>query len=147
MSNDTGRPITAWRHVPDVPERVYAFLAHLDNHWYLGHPQLRLQAVDGDRRGGRIIVSGPLGVRRTARTLVTTAERPVRFGGIATTRRTNAQVVWSIEAAGEGSRVTLESTVLRLGAVDRVLLSLGGRWWLRRAFAQVLDRLATALDT
>jgi Polyketide cyclase / dehydrase and lipid transport len=138
------RPIRAWREVPDPPERVYKFLSQLDNHWQLGHPQLRLQAVDADGRGGHVVMDGPFGLRRTARTTVTTEERPVRFGGVAVAERTRARVLWSLEPSAAGTRVILQSTILRLGFADRVLLALGGRWWVRRAFRRVLDRLPVA---
>jgi Polyketide cyclase / dehydrase and lipid transport len=138
--------ITATHDVPDSPERVYGFLARLDNHWKLGGRELRLEALDADRRGGRVVLAGPLGLRRTARTTVTTEVAPHRFGGVATVgRRTSARVTWHIDTAPCGARVALESTVTSRGPLDRVLLALGGRWWLRRGLRRALDGLAAAL--
>jgi hypothetical protein len=139
--------IGAVRDVHHTPARVYAFLARLDNHWHLGGRALRVATLDEDGRGGRIVVTAPLGLRRTARTAVTTAHEPHRLGGIAHVgRNTRAHVQWSIERTPRGARVALESTICSIGAIDRLSLVLGGRWWLRRAFRRTLDALANALD-
>jgi hypothetical protein len=137
--------VSASRVVPHAPERVYAFVARLDNHWRLSDPGLRLAAVD--EQGGVIVIGGPFGLRRTARTTVTTAHEPHRFGGVARVgQRTSAHAQWRIEPDSDGTRVALESTIARTGALDRILLTLGGRWWLRRSFTRVLGRLALALE-
>ena len=39
----------------------------------------------------------------------------------------------------------LAADVERAWAPDRLLLALGGRWWLRRRFASTLERLAREL--
>jgi hypothetical protein len=139
--------IRAMREVHHTRARVYAFLERLDNHRHLGGRALRLSTLDQDGRGGRILVTAPLGLRRTARTAVTTAHEPHCLGGIAHVgRNTRAHVQWSIEPTPRGARVALESTICSIGALDRLLLFLGGRWWLRRAFRRTLDALANALD-
>jgi Polyketide cyclase / dehydrase and lipid transport len=139
--------ISAIREVPDTPERVYGFLSRLDNHAQLTGRELRLAALDADERGGRVVVAGPLGLRRTARTKVTTELEPHRFGGVATVgRRTRARVQWSIDPSLGGARVVLESTIASRGVVDGLLLALGGRWWLRRGFRRALDSLAEAVE-
>ncbi|HEY3019321.1 MAG TPA: SRPBCC family protein [Solirubrobacteraceae bacterium] len=142
-----GRAVRADHVVAHPPERVYAFLAQLDNHWHLSDRYLRLERVSGDGRGGRIVIRTPLGLRRTARTVVTTAREPHAFGGTAVVgRRTRAQARWSIEPLDDGARVGLEAIVSSASTPDRLLLALGGRWWLRRSFARVLARLADALE-
>lgn len=135
------------REVDHAPRRVYAFLARLDNHWHLGGRALRVATLDETGRGGRILVATPLGVRRTAHTAVTAAHEPHRLCGVARVgRSTRAYVQWSVEPTTRGARVALESTIYRTGVVDRSLLALGGRWWLRRAFRRTLAALADALD-
>lgn len=139
--------VSAARVVPHSPERVYALVADIENHWHFSDRYLRLEGIDDGRRGGRIVIAGPLGLRRTARTTVTTEHAPHAFGGVAAVgSRTRAVAHWRIEPAERGARVVLESTVSSLGAFDRLLLTLGGRWWLRRGFARVLARLADHLD-
>jgi hypothetical protein len=133
--------------VHHAPSQVYAFLARLENHRQLGGRDLRVSTLDANGRGGRVLISAPLGVRRTARTAVTTAREPRRFGGVARIgRNTHARVQWSIEPIPSGALVGLESTICSAGVIDRLLLALGGRWWLRRAFRRTLDALAHALD-
>lgn len=139
--------MTARRVVPHPPERVYAFIARLDNHWHLDDRYLRLEHVSPDRREGRIVIRTPLGLRRTARTTVTTACEPTRFGGTATVgRRTTASVNWNIESHEDGADIALEAKVLAARPLDRLLLVLGGSRWLRCRFHRVLNHLADALD-
>ncbi|HEX8086655.1 MAG TPA: SRPBCC family protein [Solirubrobacteraceae bacterium] len=139
--------IRARRRVGHPPERVFAFLAELDNHWQLGDRYLRLESVDDDRRGARVGIRTPWGVRRTARTAVAIALSPRRFGGTASIgRRTLAHVWWAIEPRGSAeSLVALEATIDRASPLDRVLLALGGRWWLERRFDRAVARLDDAL--
>jgi hypothetical protein len=146
-------PITvrAVREVPHSPERVYSLVSDLGSHWRLSNRYLRLEEVHGlegvEAQGGRIVVAGPLGLRRTAHTTVTTECQPHAFGGVAAVgRRTRAVAGWRIEPAGGGAQIVLETTTSTLGPLDRLLLAFGGRWWLRRGFARVLARLAEALD-
>ena len=56
-----------------------------------------------------------------------------------------AYVHWTIEPAGKGSRVTLTATIVRAGRVDRLLLAIGGRWWVNRCFARAITLLGAAL--
>jgi hypothetical protein len=127
-------------------EQVYAFLARLENHPRLSDRYLRLEALRPDGRGALISIRAPGGLRRTARTTVTTSVAPRRFGGTAVAgARTRAHVCWTIEPRPRGSRVALEADVLAAGPLDRTLLALGGRWWLRRRFQRVVARLERAL--
>jgi hypothetical protein len=72
---------------------------------------------------------------------------PSGFGGTAAVgRRTVAYVHWGIDGAGTGSHVTLTATIVRAGALDRLLLLLGGRWWLARSFDRAVELLAAALS-
>lgn len=129
-------------------DAVYAFLARLPNHGLITGRRLRLEDVTADGTGARIAMRGPLGIRRTARTRVTDLHPPRGFGGTAAVgRRTEAYVHWSIERARTGSIVTLTATILWAGAMDRLLLTLGGRRWLARSFDRALALLAVAMET
>jgi hypothetical protein len=133
--------------VPQAPERVYAFVADLENHSRLSERYMRLEGLRPDGRGGRVSIRTPFGLRRTARTSVTAATAPYRFGGTAAVgRRTRAHAYWTIEPSEHGARVGLEATVCDAGWVDRLLLAIGGRWWLRRRFRHVLAGLASVLE-
>lgn len=138
-------PIEARRSLPHPPERVFAFLADLRNHWQLEDAFIALNGLD-PQGGGRILIRGPLGLSREARTRVVAAEAPARLRGRAEVgHRTAGLVAWEIEAAGDGSRVMLSATVERASPLDRALLALGGRYWLRRRFERVLATLAGRL--
>ena len=146
-AHDGSATLSADRLLTQAPEQVYAFLAELENHWRLNDRYLRLERLSPDRNGGRIVIGTPIGLRRTARTNVSAARRPVRLAGDAAIgRHTTARVHWSIEPEDQGARVELEAIVLAAGALDTLLLAFGGRWWLRRRFHSVLARLADALD-
>ena len=139
--------LSADRTVAQAPEEVYAFLAQLENHWRLSDRYLRLEQLSADRRGGRIVIGTPFGLRRTARTRVSATSRPAGLSGAADVgRSTTARVHWIIEPRDAGALVGLEATVIAAGPLDKLLLAAGGRWWLRRRFASVLALLADALD-
>jgi Polyketide cyclase / dehydrase and lipid transport len=132
--------------VASTPEEVYAFLARLENHWRLNDEYLRMESLRPDRRGATVSLRGPAGLRRTALTEVTTAHAPHRFGGtVTTTTRTRAGAWWTIEPNPSGARVSLSAAIAPRGFVDRVLLALGGRWWLERRCERVVARLGVAL--
>jgi hypothetical protein len=135
-------PVRAPAHV------VYRFLERLPNHALITGSGLRLESVASGGRCARITLRGPLGIRRTARTRVTYAVPPHGFGGTAAVgRRTVAYVHWAIDHAEYGSLVTLSATILRAGTVDRLLLALGGRWWLARSFDRAVVLLGAAVES
>ena len=87
-------------------------------------------------------IHGPLGLSRVARTRVLEAHEPHELRGSAELgSRTRGAVRWQIDPAGTGSRVTLSAEVLAAGPFDRVVLACGGRLWLRRIFAEAVQRL------
>jgi hypothetical protein len=132
--------------IHSTPERVYAFLARLENHFRLNDEYLRVEELRPDRRGATIAIRAPGGLRRTAWTEVTTALAPRRFGGTVTSStRTRAGAWWTIDPGSEGTRVALNAEIFPRGIVDRVLLALGGRWWLERRCRRVVARLETVL--
>jgi hypothetical protein len=139
--------VTAALPLNGLPHTVYDFLQRLPNHALIGGRGLRLDGVTEDGRAALITLRGPLGIRRTAYTTVTDLRPPHGFGGRALVgKRTKAYVTWTIEQAETGSFVTLSATIVRAGPMDRLLLALGGRWWVARSFKQAIALLGTAVD-
>lgn len=145
--------IRAEAAVPAPREDVFDFLARLENHWQLADRWIEvvtLEARPGD--GGlhdraMVEVRGPLGISRQLRTRVVGAERPERLQGVAEAGRgTRARITWSLAADGPGAtRVVLEASIEAMSRVDRALWKLGGRLWMRRRFAAVVEGLAHSL--
>jgi hypothetical protein len=138
--------ISARRALAAPPATVHAFLAELANHPSLGDGRLRVHSLDERRPGGTIVLRGPLGARRRARTIVAGVRAPTGLWGSAHVGpRTLAQVRWAIESHEAGALVELSALVITAGLLDRLLLALGGRRWLRARFHETLERLARAL--
>ena len=79
-------------------------------------------AVNGVRDGGgRILIRGPLGITREARTEVVEAEAPSRLVGRAVLGTTVGEVAWKIRPEGGGSLVSLSAEVERASTADRLL--------------------------
>jgi uncharacterized protein YndB with AHSA1/START domain len=134
--------ITATADLPQPPERLWAFLSDLRNHWRLTPSFAEVESVDGDRSGARVRISGRFGVSRVARTRIVAADEPRELRGRADVGRgTVGSVRWRIEPAAGGSRVTLSAEVERASPLDRALLALGGRRLLHRGFEDALDQL------
>jgi hypothetical protein len=97
--------------------------------------------------GGRVRISGPIGISRVARTRVVSVERPTTLHGAADIGRgTHASVRWEIEPDRAGSRVTFSAQVDAASALDRIFLAAGGRWWLGRIFDRAVQRLGTSIS-
>ncbi|HYU61016.1 MAG TPA: SRPBCC family protein [Solirubrobacterales bacterium] len=128
------------------PEEVFAFLADLENHWALADrfiEVLELSGTPGARDGGRVRMHGPLGLGRTARTRVEAAHPThLMIGAAEMGRRSRACVSWTLTPSGRGTSVRLTATLDQAGLLDRFLLLLGGRWWMRRRFVAVVRNLA-----
>ena len=142
--------IVATRHVPARIEAVFGYLSRLENHWRLADrwiDVLELRSPPGGPKDapadrGRVRIRGPLGIGRTARTLVIGAEPPLGMHGSAEVGAgTRAHVSWSFADRDGATEVSLSSVVERTSAFDRLLLALGGRAWLRRRFRSVLANL------
>jgi uncharacterized protein YndB with AHSA1/START domain len=116
--------------VPAPPEAVFAFLADLQNHWLLAGrfiEVVRLDGPPGSHHGGRVRMRGPLGLHRTARTLVEAAHPPHLMVGTATVgRSTRGCVSWTLTARDGATSVRLAAAVDEAGAIDRALLAIGG---------------------
>ena len=135
-------PISASGLVAAPPEDVFDFLSRLENHWRLVDRFVVVVSVDGS--GAVVRLRGPLGVRRTVRTRVTSAVRPRTIVGVAELGGgTRARVTWALEPVGAArTHVLLTAEVERAQRLDRLVLALGGREWMRRRFAGGLVRLA-----
>lgn len=125
---------------------MFAFLADPGNHWRLARERIEVIAVDSDGHGymrGTVLLRGPLGVRRRARTAVVEVTPSRRLSGVASIGgRTRAEVTWSLApAAGAATWVVLSADMLRLSRLDAILLAAGGRAWMRRLFSEVLVAL------
>jgi hypothetical protein len=141
------RRLHAERVLGSEPAQVYTFLARLSNHGRLGDRHMRLAALDIDAKSARIDLRGPLGLRRSAHTVVTHQNPTMSWGGVAALgSRTRATVLWQIEPDVSGTRVVLSADVATAALLDRLQLELGGRWWLRRRFRSTLARLAAAME-
>jgi uncharacterized protein YndB with AHSA1/START domain len=153
VASDPAEPtadIEAAALLPAPPEDVFAFLFDLRNHWRLADRFVDVLTLDGPEGGradgGRVRVRGPLGVRRTVVTRVVAARAPrLLIGTAELASGTRARVSWTIAGRLGSSRVRLAADVERARALDRLLLALGGRWWLRRLFASALERLGQEL--
>lgn len=139
-------PIRATGTVPAPPAAVFGYLVDLENHWQLADRFVEVVSLrrraDGVSDGGCVRLRGPLGLRRTVATAVLAEDPPREIVGRAELGdRTCATVRWKLAPRPGGTQVTLEAAVERATPLDRLLLALGGRLWLERRLAAVLDRL------
>jgi Polyketide cyclase / dehydrase and lipid transport len=133
------------------PGAVFEFLADLRNHWRLTSRWVRvldLTGPDHGPTGGWVELRGPMGLRRRLRTTVIERKRQRHITGVAVLQpRTRARVVWRLEANGSAqTTVRLEAMILSCGPLDRLLLAVGARRWLRRRFDGTLRQLAEHLE-
>jgi hypothetical protein len=139
--------ISASRTLALPPAAVFAFLADGRNHHKLTGRGVRLLEIRENGESGLrgvLIIRGPFGIRRIARTRIESFLEPTYIAGVARVgSATTAGVRWDLRGSGDGStRVVLSATVRSSGGVDRLLLSIGGAIWLRRLFAATLELLA-----
>lgn len=143
--------IIASSHVPAPRRLVFAFLADRNNHWHLAGRRIEPLEIEQDGAGqlsGLVVIRGPLGVRRRARTRVVEVREPMLLGGVAELgRRTAAVVRWDLGEVdgGAATRVELSASVTAASPLDRLLLALGGRIWMEHVFATTLQLLAERL--
>jgi len=130
--------------VPAPPERVFAFLRSLDRHWGLIDGRAVPLRVQNGGDGYVLRLRGPLGIRRTVRTRIITAQPPSLLVGRAEAgRRSRAFLSWSIKPSRGASRVVLVLRTESVGVGDRLLLLAGGRWWLARTLRVAVRTLAS----
>lgn len=142
------RVVSAERMVDAPQEAAFAYLADLEQHWQLADRFIEVVSLErlapgGPAVGGVVRMRGPLGLRRSVRTLVVDSEAPTRLSGTAEVgRRTRARVTWTLRPSARGTVVRLDAVVERTGPVDAMLLAAGGRAWMRRRFVRLLETLA-----
>jgi uncharacterized protein YndB with AHSA1/START domain len=143
--------VAAEAFVPAPPERIFAYLSDLENHWQLADRFIEVVALDrespeAEAHGGTVLMHGPLGFKRTVTTRVVSAELNHAMRGTAELgKRTRARIEWRFSPERAGTRVHLRAEVERTSATDRLLLLAGGTVWLRRRFAKILEALASRL--
>ena len=79
---------SAEREIAAPAGTLFAYLADLEQHWQLADRFIDVVSLDrptdgGPPRGGVVRMSGPLGLRRTARTHVVDVDPPTRLAGTA----------------------------------------------------------------
>jgi len=127
--------------VPAAPEAVFRFLSKLENHWHLADRWI--EVVELNDGSGRVRMHGPLGLRRTARTIVLDAQPDhVMHGTAELSGGTRAQIAWVLSEDAAGTAVRLSAELENATVPDRVLLTLGGAHWMRRRFDAILETLA-----
>jgi hypothetical protein len=132
--------IEASRVVTATPEAVFRFLSKLENHWKLTGRWV--EAVWLDHSEGRVRIHGPLGLRRTATTIVVDSQPDhVMHGTAELSGGTRAQIAWELNEDAGGTAVRLSAVVEHASLPDRVLLALGGERWMARRFDAILARL------
>ena len=146
--------IDAERVISASAEDAFEYLARLEHHWQLTDHRVAVLSLDhapGAPDGSSfdratVRMRGPLGIGRTAHTVVDAVEPPTSLRGHAILGDgTVARVSWSLADAGRSTRVRLAAEIESASALDRILLALGGRAWMQRMFASALDRLDAVL--
>ena len=141
------RVASAEREVAAPANALFDYLADLEQHWQLADRFIAVVSLerpaDGEpAEGGVVRMCGPFRIWRAARTRVVEARRPTRLSGTAQVgRSTEARVSWTLSPTQDGTRVRLEAMVERASPIDRALLALGGRRWMQRRFADILETL------
>lgn len=140
------RPTVLEIEVQRSPAEVFAFLEDLGNHWRIAGPLVVPVVTDADGLGATVRF-GPRGLRRLTRTRVERAEPHSLIEGRARTGRSRAVVRWTLSPNGSGStRVRFEQEAHPGGLLDRLLLALAQRWWLRPHYGRALGRLKSAVE-
>jgi hypothetical protein len=150
VSSDRLTHVAASSLLAETPAAVFAFLADPQNHLLLAGPKVQLvQLVDlpGQPMHAVMVIRGPAGLRRRADTEIVTSHDPVLLSGVAELGdATTAWVSWNLHpVAGGGTRVILSASVQSASVLDRILLLVGGKRWIRRLFAETLERLGSVV--
>jgi len=133
-------PISATAVVPATPEAVFRFLSRLENHWKLADRWI--DVIELDDGSGRVRMRGPLGLSRTARTVVVDAQPDSVMHGTAELDGTRALIAWELYEVANGTEVRLSAEIEKASVFDRLLLLFGGAAWMRRRFEAILENLA-----
>jgi hypothetical protein len=142
--------ISAAGNVTAPRDRVFATLADLDSHHALTDGRielLELHGPPGARTGGRVRLRGPFGFSRKATTAVRGARYPDTLEGTAhAPRNTRARLRWRLSEGRDGTGVVVEIEIAESWWADRLLLRVGGGWWLRRRMEAAIERLGQRLE-
>lgn len=143
--------IVASRNLAAPRENVFAFLAQARNHHKLagrGIHLLELSESPERELRGRMLLRGPLGVRRLAVTRTESWREPSSIAGTARLgARTRVRVSWELHAPDrDTTHVVLRAEVRSLAPLDGLLLRAGGGAWVRRLFASTLELLANETE-
>ena len=138
--------VEATVEVPARAETLFARLATLENHWDLADRWVEVVSLNGDggspADGGVVRLHGPLGLSRTARTVVDRVEESRLIEGTAKIgRRTRGRVSWVLRENAGGTVVTLRGELIEGAPLDRLIWALGGRAWLEGRLRGTLLRL------
>ena len=128
---------------------VHALLADVEAHALLSVRGLQLVAAADAPSSphGLIRVNPPGPLKRTVSTVMSHRDNPSTIAGTARIgRRRVADIVWSLDSRGSDTLVLLSARTRKLSRVEHVVLVLGGRWWIRRRFRKVLERLDNSLS-
>ncbi len=101
----------------------------------------RAELIDSAARGARVVLRGPMGLRRTVTIEYRYTKSPEAIVGRAYRGRSRATVRWSIQRAEPGSWVQVIAQTDAVSLLDTILLRLGGRAWLSQSLALALDHL------
>ena len=134
--------IRARKDIRAPAHALHAFLAALDNHWLLTDrfvSLVRLHGPASSRTGGEIMIRGPWGMHRHARTWLEADDHPERVAGTAVVgRRTVAHVTWALTPVPGGTAVELAASIVEASVLDRALLRVASPWLRRRFLAAIL---------
>jgi hypothetical protein len=133
-------PISATAVVPATPEAVFRFLSKLENHWKLADRWI--DVIELEDSSGRVRMRGPLGLSRTARTVVVDSQPDSIMHGTAELDGTRALIAWELYEVANGTEVRLSAEIEKASLFDRLLLLFGGAAWMRRRFEAILENLA-----
>jgi hypothetical protein len=133
-------PISATAVVPATPEAVFRFLSRLENHWKLADRWI--DVIELEDSSGRVRMRGPLGLSRTARTVVVDSQPDSIMHGTAELDGTRAMIAWELYEVANGTEVRLSAEIEKASVFDRLLLLFGGAAWMRRRFEAILENLA-----
>lgn len=141
-----GRTIRASRPIAAAPHDLAAFLADLANHFALCEELVEIESLDGPPGASTrasVLVKGPLGVRRRARTrLLGITVAHVR-GLAELDSGSQLRISWRLAPNRGTTTVTVELELREAHLLDGFLFTLG-RHWLTAQLGRSLERLARA---
>ncbi len=142
--SDQRHAVRATRPVAAGAEALAAYLANLDNHWDLCGDLVEIRALGGPREeriAAHLLLKGPLGIRRTARTRLLGASPDKVWGRAQLDSGTQARITWRFAPRRGTTEVSLELELRDVRLFDRLLFALA-RPWITTQLTRALGRLA-----